>query len=86
MRKALGATPEDECRLGVHKAANVSRRPVCDVSKCSISGEEGTIRVAPVKLLGPAEHPTTYHTSTTLSRRCSKEAEDCCSRTRHQRS
>lgn len=30
MRKALGATPEDECRLGVHKAANVSRRPVCD--------------------------------------------------------
>jgi hypothetical protein len=29
MRKALGATPEDECRLGVHKAANVSRRPVC---------------------------------------------------------
>lgn len=26
MRKALGATPEDECRLGVHKAANVSLR------------------------------------------------------------
>jgi len=23
MRKALGATPEDECRLGVHKAANM---------------------------------------------------------------
>lgn len=24
MRKALGATKEDECRLGVHKIANVS--------------------------------------------------------------
>lgn len=24
MRKALGATREDECRLGVHKIANVS--------------------------------------------------------------
>jgi hypothetical protein len=23
MRKGLGATPEDECRLGVHKVANV---------------------------------------------------------------
>lgn len=25
MRKALGATKEDECRLGVHRIANVSR-------------------------------------------------------------
>jgi len=23
MRKGLGASPEDECRLGVHKVANV---------------------------------------------------------------
>ena len=27
MRKALGATREDECRLGVHKIANVSSIP-----------------------------------------------------------
>jgi hypothetical protein len=26
MRKALGATVEDECRLGVHKVANVRPR------------------------------------------------------------
>jgi hypothetical protein len=29
MRKALGATVEDECRLGVHKIANVSTRSLC---------------------------------------------------------
>lgn len=30
MRKALGATKEDECRLGVHKVANVRSFSVGD--------------------------------------------------------
>lgn len=34
MRKALGATVEDECRLGVHKIANVSFWPP---SPCPVS-------------------------------------------------
>lgn len=46
----------------------------------------GYSSVAAVKLLRASPPTTTDHNLTILSRRCSKEAEDCCSRTRHQRS
>ena len=37
MRKGLGATPEDECRLGVHKVANVRLRLALALASCPCS-------------------------------------------------